>query len=503
MNIKLDHRGGKVKVGRAVFRTPGLAGTVKVYKPAAPGTRAARGMASDTLTTLEKEGMVVQNIYEISNAREVKAPASTPTRSTAFGEPAMEFTVPGASPDWAQLVLYKDETGFVSWHFPESSTAPTGTRGAGGTNTYVIGRAVQNVPPEKEDKVKTRGVLGILGKKVLQVLAFKLFDKIVGEVGPFFVKRWEEAHRVHRFRPFRPGMVEISEGQTPPPVDWSHLLKGRALLMLHGTFSTAENAFAQLPPEVLGVLDKKYNGRVFAFEHPTMSAGPEENLAWFIENIPNGASLDLDIISHSRGGLVARLIAEKLGKAEWKNKKLDPGTRRIKVNRLVFVAAPNSGTLLADMKYVKEFIDCYTNLLSFLPPNLVTGILKAIIAMVKQLAVKTVEGLDGIQAMAPGGRFLKFLNDKAAPANKARYYAMASNYEPLKFGIKMAFDSVLDKIFNAGNDLVVPTEGVYKDNGSPMFPVTEKIVYTESDGVTHTGFFAKPGSHRHLLKWLE
>lgn len=508
MTQSLDSRGRAVRVGDAVFRTPGLEGTVKTYKPAAPGTRAKRGLAPETMTAMEEEGLRVLNVYEIDKAREVSLPTGAKTRSTGYGEPAIEFTVPGVSKGWGQVVLYTDESGMVSWHYPEPQPSPAPgektVRGAKAANTYIIRRTVSHVPKDKTGTAKSRGILGSLGKKVLQVLGFKLIDKIVGEIGPRFVRQWEEKYRAHRFRPFGPGKVEIGKEESLGNNDWPHLLKDRALLLIHGTFSTTEAAFSQLPEDFLNRLDQKYRGRVFAFDHPTMSNAPEENLAWFVRNIPDGSKLDLDIITHSRGGLLGRLISEKLDQIRVDNEKLNLGSRRIKVNRMVMVAPPNGGTILTDMKHMKTFVDCYSNLLSLLPPNLVTTIFKAIIAVVKHLAANIVAGLEGLQAMAPDGGFLKFLNTPTPPLSPdTKYFAMASDFEPVKLGVKTAFDALLDQIFGIRNDLVVPTAGVYEDNGATLFPIRERVVYSETEGVTHTGFFGKEETRRQLLKWLE
>lgn len=507
MTQSLDSRGAAVKVGDAIFRTPGLEGIVRSYKPTEPGTRSKRGLSTKTMSAMEDEGLRVLNVYEIEKTREVSLPSGTKTRSTAYNEPAIEFTVPGVSKGWAQVVLYTDESGISTWHYPEPTpSAPAGKalRGTKAANTYVIRRTVSHVPEEKSDTAKSRGILGALGKKVLQVLGFKLIDKLVGEVGPKFVRMWEDRYRKYRFRPFGPGKVEIGDDDSLLMPDWQQLRKGRALLMIHGTFSTTEAAFSQLPSDFLNTLDQKYRGRIFAFDHPTMSNAPEENLDWFIRNIPDGTKLDLDIITHSRGGLVGRLISEKLNQLKFNNESITLGQRHINVNRMVMVAPPNAGTILTNMKHMKTFIDCYTNLMSLLPPNIISTIFKAVIAVVKHLAANTVQDLDGLQAMNPGGAFLQFLNTPSPPLNPdTKYFAMASNFEPVKLGVKTAFDFLLDQIFGSHNDLVVPTAGVYENNGAVLFPIHERMVFSAADGVTHTGFFGEVETQRQLLKWLD
>ena len=90
--------------------------------------------------------------------------------------------------------------------------------------------------------------------------------------------------------------------------DWARLGAGRALLFVHGTFSSCD-AFHDLPPAVMEELSARYGGRLFAFDHPTLSDDPAANAEYLLAQLPAGTSLTVDIVCHSRGGLVAREIA--------------------------------------------------------------------------------------------------------------------------------------------------------------------------------------------------
>jgi len=492
MTYKLDSSGRKVKVGEAQFCTPGLEGDITVYKPTDSGSRSSTFRTTEVENALESEGLNTITIYEIDNTREVPLVGGI-TRSTVHNEPALEMTVPGVGKNWRQLMLYKDESGFLSWHLPEISDQED-DRGIK-SNKYVVRRAVPKPVPQKSEE---RGFLGSIGKKVFKILAFKVLDKVLGEVGEFFAKKWEKKYRPHRFRPFTPGNLNIAKVEPFGPRDWEFLSGGPALLLVHGTFSTAENAFSQLPQTFLERLDEKYEGRIFAFDHPTMSVDPTANVNWFLEHLPEEIYLDLDIICHSRGGLVSRLLAEKQAD-------LSMGKRHININRVVMVAVPNSGTILADAGYMQEFINTYTNMLGLLPPNQVTSILQAVISLLKQTAANTLAGLEGLQAMSPSGSFLHYLNSGACSnKDKLHYFALAANFEPAKFGLKTAFDAILDSIFqDAPNDLVVPTHGVYAANGAAMFPIQNPVIFEETLSIMHTSFFAEVDTQRKLLQWLE
>ena len=47
-----------------------------------------------------------------------------------------------------------------------------------------------------------------------------------------------------------------------------------------------------------------------AFDHFTLSEDPRQNIQWFFEQLPEDITLDLDVVTHSRGGLVARVLTE-------------------------------------------------------------------------------------------------------------------------------------------------------------------------------------------------
>jgi hypothetical protein len=103
--------------------------------------------------------------------------------------------------------------------------------------------------------------------------------------------------------------------------------------------------------------------------------------------------------------------------------------------------------------------------------------------------------------MNPGGDFLKWLN---VPTDiGTRYYAMAGNYEPTESGWALwAKNHLMDAIFNSQNDLVVPTKGVFDENGSSAFPIADRLEFGDDAGVNHSTFFSSPKVQGQLLSWL-
>ncbi len=487
----LNTDGQPLRVGEATLRTPGLAGQVTSHAGKSGRAEAAELTRSDLTRALDAAGVEVRQTVEISDAREVGAA----TRE-ARGEPALEFEVRDPGPGNGQMVMSTDEQGIVSWHFrPTPDAAKPGGRGAGPpvlTRTYVLPRTVHAQQPAG---AAGRGLVGAVGKKFLKELVFPLIEPGIGAIGETFALHWEQKHRPYRVRSFGPEDYATPEAGSIDAEGWRRLSAGRALLMVHGTFSQAHTAFGTMPKEFVTALHGRYGGRVFALDHLTLSHDPKQNVNWLVEQMPDGTALDLDIICHSRGGLVSRMLSEKQGE-------LALGSRTLRVGKVVFVGAPNAGTILADGQHMGDFIDTYTNLLNFLPDNGVTDILEGIITVAKQLAVGILKGLPGLQSMRPGGEFSKWLN-AGARAGETRYFALASDFTPGEAGLKQfAMDRLMDKIFTAANDLVVPTAGVFAENGSGFFPIEEKFVFQGSDAVAHSGYFANRGAREKIMGWL-
>jgi hypothetical protein len=491
MSQPLDPLGNPVAVGRVILRTPGLVGNAEWLDPTDQAAmRGAEQFTEALRDALASEQMEAQESIQITGASEldVAGPAS---RSTSLGEPAIVAEVPDPGPDFGQVVLAIDEAGVATWNFPvDDGAAGDPTRG-GATRTYVIRRHVPQVP----DQGATRGLSSAVGTKLLKVLVFPIIDPLVGRAADYLAARWERSRRPYRVRSFTPDNYRDTEAAELTGEDWDRLAGGRALLLLHGTFSRAHAAFGTMPPAFVAELHRRYQGRVFAFDHFTMSDDPRRNAELFVEAIPGAMELELDIVCHSRGGLLARVLAEKATE-------LPLGNRSLRVAEVVFVAGPNAGTVLADAKHLGDLVDRYTNLLNFFPDNGVTDVLEAVITVVKQLAVGAVKGLEGLQAMRPGGPFLRdWLN--RSPKGHVRYRAIASDYEPDDPGLlAWAKDGLMDRIFGrAGNDLVVPTLGVYDRNGSGCFPIADRLVLTRG-GIQHNGFFASAAVRDKLLDWL-
>ena len=85
--------------------------------------------------------------------------------------------------------------------------------------------------------------------------------------------------------------------------------KRPVLLFVHGTGSNTLGSFGDLQVDerdLWSVLQRHFSGGIYAYEHRTLSESPIENALELLAALPDG--LQLSLVSHSRGGLVADLL---------------------------------------------------------------------------------------------------------------------------------------------------------------------------------------------------
>ena len=490
---ELDPMGSDIGFDDIVIRSPGVSGSVTVFKPT-PGESRGQTLGSEALgAALDSHDVDTDYYIEIGDVGEQPSDAAVSTRSMAPDHKGIEIRLPAAGETRGQLLLMTDENGIASWHLPvDERGAAEATRGRD-TAAFIV----PGYPADMTGEGNPRGVLGWFGKKVIRVLSFALDDSI-GVVGDFFASRWERKNRPYVLRRITSETYRENGTGELTAADWQSLGTGRSLLLVHGTFSRAATAFCELPPEFIDELNARYQGRVFAFDHVTLSEDPTDNARFFANSMPPGQVLDVDIVCHSRGGHVARILTEL-------QEDLPLNGKTLAVGQIVFVASPNRGTVLTDPKYMGDFIDAHTNILSALPDNAVTDALEVIVAVAKQMAVGTLKGLEGLQSMNPAGAYVNNYLNKGAPV-AAKYRSIAGSFEPTDGKLKpWAKDRLMDHIFKEANDLVVPTLGVYEHNGDPMFPITEdsRLDLNDADGVHHGSFFGNAKVIEQLGEWLK
>lgn len=282
----------------------------------------------------------------------------------------------------------------------------------------------------------------------------------------------------------------------------------QALVLIHGTFSNSDNFINSLNGtaggrDFLERANRHYAGQVYVFDHPTLSVGPIFN-AVDLARYFRGTKSAVDIVCHSRGGLVGRWWADTIA----------PDHCR----KAVFVGAPLAGTGLAAPPNIRATINMltkYGDVLSgvtgaaslAVPVLSVVECLLRVVTSITSLAAKT-PVVDAAMAMVPGlfamsrvgnnPELLRLMESDAA--GHARYYVVRSNFEPADPGWKFwqyfrklqIADLVGDAIFDGANDLVVDTNSMGQFAQRVKVPKDRLLDFGKSPTVHHLNYFDFP-----------
>jgi hypothetical protein len=478
--------GERVAIGSAFVSSASLSGTVSAGNSTDGLASMAAFETEAWQQALADAGVTLRPVVSIEGAREIDN-----TSRGATDAPVVDVELPRPPEGYGQLVLAADELGVVSWSFAE--TAPS-TRGEGGPSARRVYRVPGSVPNETAGP-GSRGEIAVAARKILTEVVFPLVSPALGVVGEELVRRLDATRYPYRVRTFTPDDYAVAEAATFDRERWSQLQGRRALLMVHGTLSRTHKAFYQLPKAYVETLYRHYEGRVFAFDHPFLSQDPADNARWLVAQMPADLDLTVDIVCHSRGGLVSRVLSEK-------RSELETGGR-FRVGKVVLVGVPNAGTPLADPEHIGTLLDVFTNLITLIPDNFGAPALAAVIECAKAVAVGALGGLKGLRAMQPGGEFASWLNRGGGSADETRYFAVTSRVSATEPGLKhLAYTRGLDRLLRGANDFVVPSDGVFAANGSARFPVSAPLVLEGEGAVAHTKYFADQRVRDQMMAWL-
>ena len=396
----------------------------------------------------------------------------------------MVVTLPAPEPGEGQVLLEVDGVGVLRWHFAAESTdggdgGDGGVRAGGATQTFHVPVVQVDV-----DSGGERGVLAFGVRKVLHLVRFPV-EWVAGQAAQVAVGLWE--NRFRRYGLHRASPAYFAGQGDPVGPEWLAERAGDpALLLVHGTFSVGRSAFAGLSAdaELMARWHSGYGGRVLVFDHPSLHTDPAENVRRLLALLPEAREPVFDVIAHSRGGLVARHLA---------------GSGPV-VRRLVHVATPNAGTVLASRQRLGDLLDMFTNLVSVFADEGSGTVAAGVLEVVKQVAVGALGGLPGLTAMDPDEDGLRTVN--ALPVDPTTTaYAVTSSFDSAHGPLpSRALDALADRLFGAANDLVVPTEGVHRAGAYRVdrpYDLTGQV-----PSVAHSGFFGDPAVRHRLAEWL-
>lgn len=298
--------------------------------------------------------------------------------------------------------------------------------------------------------------------------------------------------------------------------------EGKILLLVHGTFSKSESylenfaALDQPDRDRLYRWMKSYD-QVLAFDHPTLALSPALNARRLHEELGDLANAHVDVVCHSRGGLVTRWWLEGFDRA--------PADRR----RAVFVGCPLHGTGLAAPANARGSLSLLLNVSdvvvgaplkmagSVLPLAAVVAQLYRIFSSVASIAVES-PALDAAFALVPGVAAMSRTSNNLGLEEmrrvvdvRERYFFVQSNFEPADPGWKFwkrfrraqLLNSAADVVFDGHNDMVVDT-----DSMTDLAPKGKRIAkaqildYETNGEVHHTNYFSQARTTDQIAKWL-
>jgi len=422
--------------------------------------------------------------------------------------------VPGGYQEDGRLLLYFDEDGGVSFHLPQLERQPPVGIRAGGEQTLRFDVPIRKPAAKPGGASPMRGVGGMIAKKVLKIIGWKVLGAAARLVGPPLVRLWEDKYRPMRVLD-RESLFE-SDGQ--PSIARIPVAK-KSLLFIHGTFSRVAQAFSGIPEdaEFMSALDDCYGKNVYGFDHATLATGVATNVMQLYDQLSPGIH-NFDIICHSRGGLVARALRD-MNEAllrdrfqidstrghygeelmEWGRQWRVPEGVQVNVNRIVFGGTPNNGTVLAQPTHLKKYLEMLMTATNILP-EVVDVTVDAILATAKLLINDVMPTLPGLDDQQPQSSLIPLL--QATPRETDA--AIQADYEPppgIQAIMRIA-DAGMDLIFgNEKNDLVVPTDGVSQWLEGTVL-AGRSMTFDRSKGVFHSSLFRQREARDHLLNWL-
>ena len=400
--------------------------------------------------------------------------------------------------------------------------APGATRGAiaaAGSNEVVVG--AQLGWPGLEAGA-TRGVTrGWMGQAVLS--AFHVVTGLVKDAAPklaaaAITKKVDGAVDAGVYKLGAGPLPKAlnADGRKPIKVNTADAAAGPLLMFVHGTFVDTVSTFGKLwsgHADTVRELFRQYGDRVYALDHPTMGVSPIANALTLVQALPNDARLHL--VTHSRGGLVAEVLARACAGRPLTGDELKlfdgagysahradlqalftmAAAKHIKVERVVRAACPARGTLLASKRF-----DAYLSVLQWGLQLASVPVAPQLVDFLHEVARRRAEPdeLPGIEAMMPESPVIQWLNSGGEPV-PGLLRVIAGDMEGDSIG-SWVKTLLTDAFYWTDNDIVVQTRSMY--GGAPRAAGagadarstigSAAFMLDRGAKVTHFNYFANP-----------
>ncbi|WP_276482489.1 DUF7379 domain-containing protein [Paraflavitalea pollutisoli] len=378
------------------------------------------------------------------------------------------------------------------------------------------------IPFTIKSNTTERGIASDIALRILNVFKPKVVDNKVRELAEKLEKKQLETDPgIYRIDPNFQLQKFVPEQSDKP---W--------LLFLHGTNSSTIGSFGELNDTSNWTnIKKQYGSNILGYQHLSLTQSPLQNVLELVQQLPKFITLDL--VSHSRGGLVGDILArfctsndqlngfseEEIqylrdeGREEDVQNINDIGkalkSKKIVIRKFVRVACPASGTTLAS-KRLDNFFNITFNLIGVgtgLATTPVYIAFKNLIAAV--ISTKNnVEVLPGVEAMNPQSPFIKVLNNPNATILPDQPLIILSGNCKAKFNLKGLL-IIASKLFYAHrNDLVVNTASMYRgakrrtESTNPK-RVAVQYFFDEGTDVDHFHYFENEQTRTLLERALE
>ncbi len=370
------------------------------------------------------------------------------------------------------------------------------------------------LPSELSDDTTDRNIIKKVALKLVNIFVKKQLETKLGESIGAIAKKLEDK----QFGAEKEGLYTVGKDfgmhlvTTPPET-------GEYLLFLHGTGSSSRGSFEELNPSGLWThIHTLYKeGHVLALQHRTLTESPLANVKKLVEQLPSTAILDL--VSHSRGGLVAdllcrfaadprgfdsdeRLCLEKEGRGDELTliSAIEELIRvkKITVRKQIRVASPSRGTILAGRR-IHDLFNITLNLVGLTVGHhanpAYTAFKELILAVIE--TKDNTKALPGIEAMNPESPFIKALNYPGSSIIVPTTLMIVAGNSRVSLQLKGLLIIAGKLFFLEGNDLVVNTASMYqgarRQEGKGFY-------YLEQTGDTHHLAYFKNESSRLALK---
>ncbi len=346
-------------------------------------------------------------------------------------------------------------------------------------------------------------VTGLLAQPAARLTASKIAEKVDRQVDPGVYPLQVQAFAA----PLKGSGRRLDHIPAPAP-------GAPLLVLLHGTFSETQGTFGKLwqhHPQKVRELFAHYGDRVYGFDHPTLTASPIDNALMLARALPDGARVHL--LTHSRGGLVAEVLARLCAQPDLDARALAPFKepahkeqykalrdlatalkgRGIRIERVVRVACPARGTLLASRR-----LDAYVSVLKWTLELAAIPVVPTLIDFIGEVASQRTDPslLPGLEAMTPESPLVQWLHntegrDSGALPGQLRVVAGDVQGDSVTSWVKTL---LADAFYWADNDLVVQTRSMY--GGTPRAPAgghaAASFVLDRGGQVTHFNYFSNP-----------